>query len=64
MLGDEASIGMGVKRAVPVFPDTADAEFSLGNDTVVIAKKTVNFFLFQFFIKECFFGHGFSFRVK
>jgi hypothetical protein len=59
MLGDDGSISMGVEDASLVLPHLADAEFSIGNDAVMVAKKTVNLLLFQFLVKEGFPEHTF-----
>jgi hypothetical protein len=59
VLGDDGSIGMGVEDASLVLPHLADTEFSIGDDAVMVAKKTVDLLLFQFLVKEGFLEHTF-----
>ena len=57
---DEFSIGMSIENTSPVFPDVADAEFSIRNQTAVAAQEAGNLIVFLLLIKHRFFKHGFS----
>ena len=59
VLGDDGSIGMGVKDTILVLPHLADAKFPVRDDTVMAAKKTVDLVSLDFFVEKGFFEHRF-----
>jgi hypothetical protein len=59
-LSDELSIGMSIEDAPSVFPDVADAGFSIGDQTMVAAQEAGDLIVFLFLIKHRFFEHRFS----
>jgi len=55
ILGDEVTIGMGIKNAVLILPDIAEPKFSFRDQAAVAAQETGDVILGQFFVKKCFF---------
>ena len=55
MLGNQLTIGMGVKGASLILPDMTDAECPVGDQATVTAQKAGHLILGQLLIKERFF---------
>jgi len=55
ILGDEVTIGMGIKNAVLILSDIANPKFSFRDHAVVTAQETGDLILGRFFVKKCFF---------
>ncbi len=60
VLSNEFSIGMSKENASSVFPDVADTEFSIGDQTMVTAQEAGDLIVFLLLIKHRFFEHRFS----
>ena len=60
VLGNDFSIGMSIEDASSIFPDIADAKFSIRDQTIVAAQEARNLIAFHYFIEHRFFQHGIS----
>jgi hypothetical protein len=50
---------MGKENTASIFPDAADAKFSIGDQTMVAAQEAGDLIVFLFLIKHRFFEHRF-----
>jgi len=50
VLSDELSIGMRIENAPSVFPDVADAKFSIGDQTMVATQEAGDLMVFLFLV--------------